>query len=130
MDFRLSEEQAMLQDSIQKWCRSNYTFDARRAIVDGEEGFSRDNWREFAEMGWLAVPFAEEDGGFGGGPGEVMLLMEQFGRALVVEPYLATVILISSRGVESCGHFIHSFHLSPLSLFPILSVLIVPRQSR
>jgi len=59
----------------------------------GEEGFSRENWKQFAELGWLAVPFAEEDGGIGGGAIELMIVMEQLGRGLVVEPYLATVIL-------------------------------------
>ena len=54
---------------------------------------SRDNWQTFAELGWLSIPFAEEHGGFGGGAVDVMLVMEQLGKGLVLEPYLATVLL-------------------------------------
>jgi pimeloyl-CoA dehydrogenase small subunit len=93
MDFSLSDEQTMLKDSIERFVQNDYDFDTRRKVVALEEGFSRDNWKQFAELGWLAVPFSEEDGGFGGGAVELMLVMEQIGRGLVVEPYLPSVVL-------------------------------------
>jgi pimeloyl-CoA dehydrogenase small subunit len=93
MDFSLSDEQSMLKDSIERFVQNDYDFDTRRKVTALEEGFSRDNWKQFAELGWLAVPFSEEDGGFGGGAVELMLVMEQIGRGLVVEPYLCSVVL-------------------------------------
>jgi pimeloyl-CoA dehydrogenase small subunit len=93
VDFTFSDEQNLLRDSIDRFVSHDYTFAARQKLVREEPGFSRANWRKFAELGWLGVPFAEEDGGFGGGPIEVMLMMEQFGRALVVEPFVPTVLL-------------------------------------
>ena len=93
MDFSLSEEQTMLQDSVQRFIHNDYDFDTRRKLTTTEQGFSSDNWKTFAELGWLGIPFPEGDGGFGGSAIETMLLMEQFGRGLVVEPYLPTVIL-------------------------------------
>ena len=93
MDFSLSDEQSMLKDSIEKFVQNDYDFDTRRKIMANDEGFSRELWGQMAELGWLAVPFAEEDGGFGGGAIELMLVMEQIGRGLIVEPYMATVVL-------------------------------------
>lgn len=93
MDFSLSDEQSMLKDSIERFVANDYDFDKRNKIMGADEGFSREVWSQFAELGWLAVPFAEEDGGFGGGPLETMLVMEQIGRGLIVEPYLPTVVL-------------------------------------
>lgn len=93
MDFSLSEEQALLKDSVEKFIQNEYDFETRQKHVSSPEGFSRDNWKLFAELGWTAIPFPEEDGGLGGSPVELMVIMEQFGRGLVVEPYLATVIL-------------------------------------
>jgi pimeloyl-CoA dehydrogenase small subunit len=93
MDFDLNDEQRMLKDSVEKLLNGRYDFDARRKISASPEGFSREIWRAFAEMGLLALPFSEDDGGLGAGPVETMLTMESFGKALVVEPYLPTVIL-------------------------------------
>jgi pimeloyl-CoA dehydrogenase small subunit len=93
MDFSLSEEQTLLQDSVARFIQNDYSFEARQKLVAGELGFSADNWRTFAELGWLGVPFSEDDGGFGGGAVESMLMLEQFGKGLVIEPYLATVVL-------------------------------------
>jgi alkylation response protein AidB-like acyl-CoA dehydrogenase len=78
----------MLRDSVARFVQDDYDFDTRRAIVASDEGMSRENWQTFAELGWLSVPFAEEHGGFGGGPVDVMVMMEEFGKGLVVEPYL------------------------------------------
>ncbi len=93
MDFSLTEEQTMLADSVSRFIANDYNFERRMKIAESDENFSAEIWQTFAELGWTAVPFCEEDGGLGGGPVELMLMMEQFGRGLVVEPYLANIIL-------------------------------------
>ena len=93
MNFDLSSEQQLLKDSVERFVADNYSLEARVKVTDAEPGFSKDHWKSFADLGWLALPFAEADGGFGGGPIETMLLMEAFGKGLVVEPYLASVVL-------------------------------------
>ena len=93
MDFDLTDEQRLLRDSVDRLIADRYGFEARRAHRAGPEGWSRDMWRQFAELGVLGLPFAEEHGGFGGGAVETAIVMEAFGRALVVEPYLATVVM-------------------------------------
>jgi pimeloyl-CoA dehydrogenase small subunit len=93
MDFDLTEEQSLLQDSVAKLLASSYSFERRRAMRANPDGYDRETWQQFADLGLLALPFAEADGGLGGGPVDVMLVMEAFGRALVLEPYLATVVL-------------------------------------
>jgi len=94
MDFSFSDEQSLLKDSVERFIKNDYAFDARQKLTKSEQGFSPKNWRTYAELGWLGVPFTEADGGFGGGPIETMLIMEQFGRGLVVEPFLPTVVLV------------------------------------
>jgi pimeloyl-CoA dehydrogenase small subunit len=93
MDFDLAEEQQLLKDSVTRLMADRYGFEARKTYQASAEGWSRELWRQYAELGLLGVPFAEADGGFGGGPVETMLVMEAFGRALAVEPYVATVVL-------------------------------------
>ena len=93
MDFSLTEEQTMLADSLSRFIANDYDFERRMKIAESDDNFSAEIWQTFAELGWTAVPFCEEDGGLGGGPVELMLMMEQFGRGLVVEPYLANIIL-------------------------------------
>ena len=93
MNFDLSSEQQLLKDSVDRFVADNYSLEARVKVTDAEPGFSKAHWKSFADLGWLALPFAEADGGFGGGPIETMLLMEAFGKGLVVEPYLASVVL-------------------------------------
>jgi alkylation response protein AidB-like acyl-CoA dehydrogenase len=93
MDFSLSDEQQMLKDGVDRFVRENYDPEARRKLIRTEDGYSKEHWQQMAELGWLAVPFAEEDGGLGWGPIEVGIIMESFGRGLVVEPYLSTVVL-------------------------------------
>ena len=92
MDFSFTEEQSLLQDSVHRFLQNSYEFENRQKLIRTEEGFSRDNWSTFAELGWLALPFAEEFGGFGGTAVETMIVMEEFGKGLVVEPYLTTVV--------------------------------------
>ncbi len=93
MDFSLNETQMMLADSIEKFIDNEYDFDTRQRYVASDIGFSDEVWQNFAELGWTAVLFSEEDGGFDGGPVDTMVMMERFGRGLIVEPYLANVIL-------------------------------------
>ena len=93
MNFDFSEEQTLLRDSVARFVRDEYDFDTRRGIVAMPEGMSRQHWQTFAELGWLGVPFAEEYGGFGGGPVDLMVMMEELGKGLVLEPYFATVVL-------------------------------------
>ena len=93
MDFSFSEEQTLLRNSVQNLLADKYDFDTRRKIVKSADGMSKEIWAQFAEMGLLAAPFSEEQGGFGGGAIETMIVMEEFGRSLVVEPYIETVVL-------------------------------------
>lgn len=93
MDFDLSEEQSLIKDSVTRLLRTEYGFEAREKHRAGPLGFSETIWQSFAELGLLAIPFSEEDGGLGAGPIETMIVMEAFGRALVVEPYLASVVM-------------------------------------
>jgi pimeloyl-CoA dehydrogenase small subunit len=93
MDFDLTEEQALLCDSVMKLLADSYSFEQRKAIQAHSRGYDADLWRQFADLGLLAMPFAEVDGGLGRGPVDVMLVMEAFGRHLVLEPYVATVVL-------------------------------------
>ena len=93
MDFSLSEIQSMLADSVEKFVTKEYDFESRQKYVASDTGYSADVWQTFCELGWTAVPFADDDGGFDGGPIETMILMQQFGRGLVVEPYLENIVL-------------------------------------
>ena len=93
MDFDLTEEQRLLRESVERLLADHYGFDKRRAYLAEPDGWSRALWARYAELGLLGLPFAENYSGFGGGPIEVMLVMEAFGRVLALEPYLATVVL-------------------------------------
>jgi len=93
MDFDYSDEQRLLGESVTRFIADRYDFESRLKAMRGPCGWSREAWRELAELGLLALPFADEDGGFGGGGVETMVVMEALGRGLVLEPYLATVIL-------------------------------------
>ena len=93
MDFTLSEEQQLLQDSARKFLRDNFDVEKRRNRARKGDNLDASMWAQFAELGFLAMPFSEEDGGLGGGVVENMLLNEELGRTLVLEPYLANVLL-------------------------------------
>ena len=94
MDFNFSEEQSMLRDTVASFLQDKYDFETRRKIVASDSGWRQDYWSAFAnELGILGAPFSEELGGLGGGPIENMIVMEEFGKALVVEPYLGTVVI-------------------------------------
>jgi alkylation response protein AidB-like acyl-CoA dehydrogenase len=93
MDFRLSDEQRLLQESIGRFIVGEYPLERRREFIKLPDGFSRNNWRTLAELGLLGLPLPEDAGGSGGTGADVMVVMEQFGRGLVVEPYMASIIL-------------------------------------
>ena len=93
MDIQFTEEQELLRSSVQRLLRDQYDFEARRKIVASEDGFGRKQWEAFAELGLFAAPFSEDAGGLGGGPLSTMIIMQEFGRHLVVEPFVETVVL-------------------------------------
>ncbi len=96
MDFQFSDEQRLLKDSVERLLADNYDFEARRQYAQEPHGFSPKLWRQYAELGLLALPFEEKYGGIDGRPVDSMIVMEAFGRALALEPYLATVVLAGS----------------------------------
>ncbi len=102
MDIHFSEEQELLRSSIQRYLRNSYGFAERRKIVASDKGFSQQHWRAFANLGLLAAPFQESSGGLGGGVLAAMIVMQEFGRNLVVEPYFETVILAGGL-IETSG---------------------------
>ncbi len=93
MDFDLSDEQRLLKDSVTRLIADAYDFEQRKAYAKEPLGYSAARWAQYAELGLLGLPFAEGEGGIGGTPVETMIVMEAFGRGLVLEPYLATVVL-------------------------------------
>lgn len=93
MDFELTDEQKMLEETVTRFVAETYDFQTREHALKSPEGWSRQAYAGLAEMGLLALPFAEEDGGFGGGGVEMMIVMEAIGRGLMVEPFFATIVL-------------------------------------
>src|SRR5271154_2862736 len=93
MDFDLSEEQRLLKESVDGLLNDSYDFDARKKYAAEKGGWSKGVWSKLAGGGVLGLPFAEDDGGFGAGAVETMIVMEALGKALMLEPYLATVVI-------------------------------------
>ena len=93
MNLELAEEQKMIQQSVERFVQENYDLPNRIKISSEDPGFSKDYWSSMAELGWLGLAFSEEDGGFGGNQIDTLVLMEQFGKGLVLEPFLANVVL-------------------------------------
>ena len=93
MDFSFTEEQTLLRNSLSRYLADNYDFEAWRKFTRTREGRDPAHWRQFAELGLFAAPLPEEHGGLGGGPVDSMIVMEEFGRALVVEPFVPTVVI-------------------------------------
>lgn len=94
MDFNFTEEQSMVRDTVASFLQDKYDFETRRKIVASESGWRADHWKAFAEeLGILGASFSEELGGLGGGAIDNMIIMEEFGKALVIEPYLGTVVV-------------------------------------
>ena len=105
MDLELNDVQQELASTVKRLLRTKYTAETRDALLASEQGFSRDMWNEYAEMGLLGLPIAEEFDGAGMGFAEVAVVMEEFGKALVLEPYLSTVVLgagfVSAAGSDA-----------------------------
>jgi pimeloyl-CoA dehydrogenase small subunit len=93
MDFDLTEEQRLLQDSVARLLGDKYGFEQRKAYMKSADGWSREVWAQFAELGLLGLPFGEDEGGFGGGPVETLIVAEQVGRAITLEPWMSTVVI-------------------------------------
>jgi len=93
VDFKLTEEQQMLQETAERLVRDVYDFESRKAFSESEAGFSTAFWQQLGELGLTAIPFSEELGGFGGTGVETMLIMEQLGKGICLEPYMESVIL-------------------------------------
>jgi alkylation response protein AidB-like acyl-CoA dehydrogenase len=102
MDLTLSDEQRLLRDSADRFVSETYTAEHRRRTANDPLGFSAGIWKQFADLGWLALPIPEAHGGLGGGAIETGILMEAFGRGLVAEPYLSTVVIGASL-ISACG---------------------------
>jgi alkylation response protein AidB-like acyl-CoA dehydrogenase len=101
MEFDYTEEQLALQDTLQRFIARDYDFDKRKAILRSELGFSAEAWKQYADLGLLSLPLPESFGGLGGNAVDIMLVMEQFGQGLLMEPYLSSVVL--------CGGLLRDF---------------------
>src|SRR5450432_2941535 len=106
MEFNYSEEQLALQDTLQRFISRDYDFDKRRKFSASALGYSAEAWRQYADLGLLSLPFPEDFGGLGGNAVDVMLVMEQFGQGLLLEPYLSTVV--------TCGGLIRDAASEPM----------------
>src|SRR5258708_30939016 len=93
MDFDLSEEQRLLKESLDRLIGDRYAFEQRKNYAQNPEGWSRELWAQFAELGLLGLPFDERHGGSAGGPVETMIAMEAFRRAPAPQPHLPTLLL-------------------------------------
>jgi alkylation response protein AidB-like acyl-CoA dehydrogenase len=102
MDLTLSDEQRLLRESVDRFIAESYDADHRRKTAGDPLGYSPAIWKQFADLGWLALPIAEACGGLGAGAVETGIVMEAFGRGLVAEPYLATVV-IGAGLIAECG---------------------------
>ena len=102
MNFDLSEEQQLLKDSVDRFVSDNYDLDTRQKLSKNEAGFSDTYWQTMAELGWLGVTVPEAYGGFGGNQADTMVLMEAFGKGLVLEPFFASAVL-GTRAIVSGG---------------------------
>lgn len=96
MNFAFSETQQLLADQVSRFIDRDYDFESRRALLASDAGYSPAHWQTFAELGWLGLPFDEDAGGFGGDAVDLLVLFEAFGRGLLLEPYLANVVLAGS----------------------------------
>ena len=93
MDFTFNEEQTLIQDQVDQFVLKEYDWETRQSLSNSDLGFGQENWQKFAELGWLGISVSEDSGGFGGSAIESMLIMEAFGKGLVVEPFLETMIM-------------------------------------
>jgi alkylation response protein AidB-like acyl-CoA dehydrogenase len=131
MNFDLTEEQRLLKDSVERFMSDHYDLDKRKAGLRTSDGFSRSNWQQMAELGFLALPFDEKNGGLGGTAVEQMILLEAFGAGLLSEPYLASVVM-AGKLMEQLGTDAQKAHwLTPImSAEKILTLAHAERDAR
>src|SRR5258708_31108649 len=104
MDFNFTDEQQQFRDALRRYLDNEYTFDARQKIVASKEGVDAKHWTAFTELGLTALPAPEAQGGFDGGPVDMLVVMQELGRALVVEPYWATAVGIEALRLARGAH--------------------------
>lgn len=112
MDFNLSEEQTMLRDGVERYIKDAYGFEARRHQANSTEGFSREHWQQFADLGWLALNLPEDVGGLDCTFAETAIVLESFGRGMVVEPFVVSAVLCA-RIIDRSGSDYHRHDLLP-----------------
>tara|TARA_B100000686_G_scaffold143292_1_gene150808 strand:+ start:6874 stop:8004 length:1131 start_codon:yes stop_codon:yes gene_type:complete len=93
VDLSFNQDQELIKNSVEKFILESYDSETRRKIISSNKGYSEKIWKQFSELGWLALPFKEEDGGFGGNLIDLMIIMKSFGEGLIVDPYVSTVVL-------------------------------------
>ena len=93
MDFTFNEEQSLIKGQLEQFIQRDYDWETRQSFISSDLGFSADNWKTFAELGWLGISLSEESGGFGGTSIDTMIIMEEFGKGLVLEPFLETIVM-------------------------------------
>ena len=113
MDFNFNEEQTLIKRQLEQFIQRDYDWEKRQSLVATELGFSEANWKTFAELGWLGISISEEEGGFGGNAIETMIVMEEFGKGLVVEPFLESIVL-GAKLIEKAGNNQQCEELLPL----------------
>ena len=96
MDFNFNEEQSLIQGQVTQFIQRDYDWEKRQELSNSERGFSDENWKQFGELGWLGISISEASGGFGGSSLDTMIIMEEFGKGIVVEPFLETIVLSAS----------------------------------
>lgn len=120
MDFNFTEDQELLRDSLTRFLADKYSFDHRASILASPAGWSREIWAQFAELGLLAAPLPEAHGGLGGGPLDVLVVMEAFGAGLVVEPYVPSVVMGGGALIAAGSPAQHAEHLPALAAGELL----------
>jgi len=103
MDFRLTEEQLALQQTLRRFIAKDYDFERRRALARSPLGYSAQAWAQYADLGLLGLPYPEEFGGFGGSGVDIMAVMELVGQGLLLEPYVSTVVLCGGLLRDAAG---------------------------
>jgi alkylation response protein AidB-like acyl-CoA dehydrogenase len=110
MEFSLSQDHVALQDSVKRYLKEKYDWKNRPSTTGNSEGFSRTHWATFAELGWFGAGFPEDVGGTNGSAIESSIILEQFGKSLVVEPYWSCIIF-AGRLIEFCASQQHRHEL-------------------
>ena len=102
MDFTFNEEQTLIQRQVEQFIQRDYDWESRQSLISTDSGYSLDNWNTFAELGWLGISLSDDSGGFGGYSIDTMILMEEFGKGLVLEPFLETVVMCAEL-IDNAG---------------------------